>query len=81
MGTFKIEITAVGGHGCSRDLGDAQTVEGCGKFNCPDCSARDLVDKLKHIGCDIKSATLTHWPGEAGQVLDDLRTGIRKGHF
>lgn len=80
MGNFRIEIDAVGGHGCQREVKDGGTVTGCGQPGCPDCNARSFVADFKKRN-DIKSATLTHWPGEAGEVKDDLLTGKRTGSF
>jgi hypothetical protein len=81
MGTFKIEITAVGGHGCQREIKDGGTVYGCGRRDCPDCEARAVIDALRRISCSIEEAKLTHWPGEPGQVVDDLLTRKRSGSF
>jgi hypothetical protein len=81
VGTFKIEITAVGGHGCQREVKDGGTVYGCGYRSCPDCTARAVVEELKRQGCSVTDATLTHWPGELGEVQDDLLTKIRIGSF
>jgi hypothetical protein len=81
MGTFKVEITAVGGHGCQREIKDGGEVYGCGQKSCPDCEARAVVAALKRIGCSVTEATLTHWPGQPGQVVDDLLSKVRKGSF
>lgn len=84
MGTFRIEIQAVGGHGCDRDRKDGDVVKGCGLPSCPDCLARELVKRFAASGMFGYSdcyARLTHWPGSPVQVIDDLLTGIRKGNF
>ncbi len=81
MGNFKISIEAVGGHGCQREIRDGGTVYGCGYRGCPDCEARAVVEALKRINCSVVEATLTHWPGEPGSVVDDLLTKQRKGSF
>jgi hypothetical protein len=84
MGTFRIEIQAVGGHGCDRDRKDGELVKGCGLPNCPDCQARAFVQQLKNAGSFGYSdcyARLLHWPGHASEVVDDLLTGKRKGNF
>jgi len=85
MGTFRVDVQAVGGHGCQRDVKDGEVVQGCGKPNCPDCIVREFVGKLKAISvfsygveCHAK---LIHWPGQPNEVVDDLLTGIRKGNF
>lgn len=81
MGGFKIEVMAAGGHGCRRDVKDGEVVEGCGNDTCPDCTTRRFVADLRRKGNSLVSATLTHWPGQTGEVEDDLLTGKRKGSF
>jgi hypothetical protein len=45
MGDFRIEVDAVGAHGCDRTKGDGETVFGCGSMACPDCiTARYVAD-------------------------------------
>jgi hypothetical protein len=85
MGNFRIEIDAVGGHGCQREVKDGGTVAGCGQPTCPDCLAREFVAKLKSMGVfnypPQSSAKLIHWPGQQSEVRDDLLTGVRSGSF
>lgn len=84
MGHFRIEIDAVGGHGCQRNVKDGGTVTGCSGGNCPDCVTREFVAKLKSMGVFSSvpaSAKLIHWPGQATSVVDDLLTGKRTGSF
>lgn len=82
MGTFKIEITAVGGHGVDRGTKDGESVNFKAEGDkTPDAIAKDFADALKESGCSIDSATITHWPGSDSEVKDDLITGIRKGNF
>lgn len=81
MGTYRIEVQAAGGHGCQREIADGSKVYGCNKMGCPDCEARRFVELLKSQGQNIESATLTHWPGQESQVIDDLVTKIRHGNF
>jgi hypothetical protein len=81
MGDFKIEVNAVGGHGCQRELGHGSEVKGCGRTGCPDCLAREFVAKLKASGNSVSSAVLIHWPGQKEQVTDNLLTGIRNHGF
>ena len=86
MGTFKITVVAVGGHGVDRSKKDGEVVnfqeEGP---NTPDALAKEFIEKLKACGCSFgnpdSEATITHWPGEEGEVKDDLLTGVRKGNF
>ena len=81
MGDFRIEVNATGGHGCQRDLGDKQIINGCGRSGCPDCLAREFVAKLKKSGSSIKDALLIHWPNTNGTIVDNLVTKMRGGSF
>jgi hypothetical protein len=91
MGTFRIEIQTVGGHGCQREKKNGEQVEGCGFPTCPDCLTREFVKKLQAIGCPfspggghpgaINYAVITHWPYSSGTVYDDLVSGRRAGSF
>ena len=36
---------------------------------------------VAHYGNQIESATMTHWPGDPNEVVDNLVTGVRKGNF
>lgn len=83
MGQFRIEISAVAGHGCSRSEKDGESIKysGCQRLNCPDCLARDLVERFKRLGFHDLKATFTHWPGEPAEVVDDLVAGVRRGSF
>lgn len=87
MGTFRIEITGVGGHGCERKATAGEKLYGrCGKFTCPDCMAYEFVQQMKQRGMfncpPDATATLTHWPGKPDQVTDDLLNNMRtQGQF
>lgn len=81
MGTYNLEIEAVGGHGCQREVKDGENVVGCQAASCPDCEARRFVKSLRDNGSSVSRATLTHWPGQESEVKDDLLTGIRTGSF
>lgn len=91
MGTFRIEIQGVGGHGCQREKKDGERTQGCGQPNCPDCLARALVTRLQTVGVSFalhsedpnqnQYARLTHWPGQECAVVDDLLSGVRHGSF
>ena len=84
MGQFRVEIEGVGGHGCSREIGDGETLPKMPHVSwgqCPDCDARKLVDAYKASGIMNLKATLTHWPSEPGEVVDDLVSGARRGAF
>lgn len=81
MGNFVVEIEAVGGHGCQREIGDRGIVSGCRSDACPDCTARRFVADLRRKGNSLVRAKLIHWPGEHNQVVDDLMTGERAGKF
>lgn len=69
MGDFRIEINAVGGHGCDRDAKDGDAVKPCNGPGCPDCMTRDFVAALKRT-CSVNSAVFTHWPGAQDQISD-----------
>lgn len=81
MGQFRLEITAVGNHGCERQVGDQGTVYGCRRMGCVDCQTREFVERLKAQGCSVEQAKLTHWPGTESEVADDLITRRRHGTF
>ena len=81
MGDFRIEVNATGGHGCQRDFGNKEKVEGCGLPGCPDCLAREFVAKLKESGNQVRDALLVHWPNGPGTVVDNLLTKERSGSF
>ena len=82
MGLFRVEVEAVGGHGCQRNIGDGQQVQNyCGSPGCPDCIAREFVRSLKRTGAMVQKAVLTHWPGTSTEVRDDLLSGTRSGKF
>jgi hypothetical protein len=80
MGTFVVHVQAVGGHGCQRDLKHGEVVAGCGHPACPDCIARRFVAELQKSAI-VDAATFTHWPGQPGQVVDNLLTKVRSGSF
>ena len=81
MGDYLIKIHAYGRHGCVREIKDGGTIYGCGRIGCPDCETREFLKRLAAQGSSLKEATLTHWPGEASEVQDDLLTRVRKGSF
>jgi hypothetical protein len=81
MGTFNVQVTAVGGHGCQREVKGGSEVYGCRNMNCPDCITREYVERLQRTGANVSEAKLTHWPGQPGQVVDDLLTRKREGSF
>ncbi len=81
MGQFIVHVDAVGNHGCERDKKDGEAVVGCEKSQCTDCITREYVRRLKRSGATMAAATITHWPGQAGEVRDDLVTGKRSGSF
>lgn len=72
MGDFRIEMNAVGGHGCQREVKDGGTVYGCGSMMCPDCITARYVADMKRTGAIIKGAKLTHWPGSKEEVVDEF---------
>jgi hypothetical protein len=72
MGQYRMEITAVGGHGCKREPIEGERVYGCRRMDCPDCAFADFVERLRRHGAGpmIESATFTHWPGTPNEVVD-----------
>lgn len=84
MGQFRVTVIAVGNHGCQRDeqrKDPKMDVEGCGQPNCTDCITREYVAKLKASGGSVSEASVHHWPGTHGEVLDNLLTKKRTGSF
>ena len=75
----------LGGHGCDRTAKEGEPRTFCGNVNsCPDCAARDLVQRLQGKGFfssgspDELNATITHWPKDPnGGIVDDLLNGKR----
>lgn len=71
MGQFRVELTAVGGHGCQREVKDGGVVSGCRRQGCPDCEFFSMVAEFaRRTGSSIEDARLTHWPGTSGEVVD-----------
>jgi len=87
MGTFNINITAAGGHGCDRKTKAGEKLYGrCGKFSCPDCLTYDFVSRMKQSGffsgLSNPEATFTHWPDTPQKVVDDMLFNTRQsGQF
>ncbi len=81
MGQFIVKVDAVGNHGCQREVKDGGAVIGCERPGCTDCVTREFVRRLKRMGATVAEATITHWPGQASEVRDDLLTGKRTGSF
>ncbi len=84
MGQFRVTVVAVGNHGCQRDeqrRDPSMFVVGCGQPNCTDCITREYVAKLKASGGSVTEASIHHWPASASEVLDNLLTKKRIGHF
>lgn len=81
MGQFRIEIVAVGGHGCERKARVGDRVYGCRRMDCPDCMFAEFVERLRRNGAGsiLDSATFTHWPGQPNEVVDTLCLNDR-GH-
>ena len=87
MGTFRVSVTAVGNHGCQRQMNGAEIITGCGQSGCTDCITREYVEKLKKAA-SVSEAYILHWPGSqvrpdglGGEVLDNLLTERRLGRF
>lgn len=93
MGNWRIEIEAIGGHGCERQVKDGEEVYGCNRMGCPDCECRRFLKQLQQNN-SIVEAHLIHWPipgshgelrpaspGDVGSIVDDLVTKKRAGSF
>jgi hypothetical protein len=84
MGQFRVTVTAVGNHGCQRDehrANPAMVITGCGQPNCTDCITREYLARLRASGGSVEQAHIHHWPGQEGEVLDNLITQKRTGSF
>ena len=80
MGTYRIEIENVGGHGCKREPKEGERVYGCRRMDCPDCITADFVERLCRGGAGSAGnlkATFTHWPGDPSQVVDRITVNER----
>ncbi len=81
MGAFRIVIDGVGAHGDDRTAKEGEAIT-IGVGTSPDQIAKETVDKLKASGVLDLKATLTHWPEEPSEVVDDLVSMTRvKGQF
>lgn len=79
MGQFNICITAIGPNGCDRKTLPGGKLYGrCGKLTCPDCLMFDFVQMLRMKGMTVGIAKLTHYPGTAREVVDDVLVNERK---
>lgn len=90
MGDFRIIIDAVGGHGQDRDKKDGEVVDfSVDSEDSPEAIASRCVKELQDKGVSVTGAKVVHWPADnypdqreaGGEIVDDLLTGIRKGHF
>jgi hypothetical protein len=82
MGNYRITINAVGNHGHDRGKKHGEEVDFFqGGEKTPDAMARRFIAGLRSIGENVQEATITHWPGTDGSVIDNLLTGKRIGNF
>ncbi len=82
MGNYRITVNAVGNHGHDRGKKHGEQVDfAAGGDRTPDALAAKLVADLKAAGESVQEATVTHWPGQDGSVIDNLLTGKRIGSF
>ena len=90
MGDFLIKIASQGGHGCNREARAGEVFHGCGRLDCPDCFAAELVQQYARR-FPIHYATFTHWPAELNQsmgrqydeaheVVDDIHVRTKDGY-
>jgi hypothetical protein len=61
MGDFSVTFASQGGHGCERKAKAGEQFYGCGRLDCPDCYAAELVQQF-HARFPVHFATFTHWP-------------------
>jgi hypothetical protein len=79
VGQFRLEISAIGAHGCERKAHQGDKLYNrCGKFGCADCMAYDFVQMLRVRGFTIEGARFVHFPGASQEVIDDLLVNERK---
>jgi hypothetical protein len=82
MENFRIEIEAVGGHGCDRDTEEGKLIKYqmghtyLADGTCPDCNAKAIAERFA-ASSNLVSAKLIHWP-DTTPIVDDLRTGTRE---
>mgnify|MGYP001560218529 CR=1 FL=1 len=85
MGAFRIVIDGVGAHGDDRSAKEGEPIKipyTDSGFQSPDTIAKKCVEALKASGVFDLKATLTHWPGQSSEVVDDLVELKRvKGQF
>ena len=81
MGTFNVELRAVGNHGCGREVKSGETMQPCRQPNCTDCITREFLEKLKAAGASVTEARIIHWPDGGPQILDDILREKRAGSF
>lgn len=77
LGNFKIEIEAVGGHGCAREVkqGEVINYDECNERE-PDVMAKRFVEEFGKSN-SIASAKLIHWP-DTTPIIDNLLTSVRE---
>jgi len=89
MGDFLIKVASMGGHGCNRDAKAGETFQGCGRIDCPDCFAAEMVANFKRR-FPVHYALFIHWPTElnatlgrsydqAHEVVDDMHYVTKDG--
>lgn len=74
MGRYRITITGLGNHGHAREVkaGGEIPIRPCEQPDgCVDCIAQEFVKKLRGAS-SVEHATLEHWTGKPGVVIDDL---------
>jgi hypothetical protein len=80
MGDWQITIDGgPSGHGCDRRSVEGETLQSCGRSDCPDCVAVEVIANLARRGVPVKKATVTHWPGTPQTVVDEYRPGTLTG--
>jgi hypothetical protein len=79
MGEWRIVIEGgPSGHGCDRKKAEGEVLDSCGRSDCPDCYAVEILATLRLRGVPVKSATFTHWPGTPDEVVDEYLPGAAR---
>lgn len=86
MGNYRVTINAVGGHGQDRNNQTGKDIDftgprPAGTQPTPEEIIIEAVEKLKATGNSVQEVTVHHWPGQEGEVVDNLLTKTRKGNF
>lgn len=80
MGSFRVEVQMVGGHGCQREIKipEGQTeveIPRCPYRVCPDCRSIEAIENLlRNTHSNFEEGRIVHWPQDAnGGIVEELR--------